>query len=78
MAPIFSNLRNFKTERDKPESYGIKSLDIYEIYHFDFSFFVVYRLVQKLQTLENVRATLLTLLVLSTFWFSASTDFFTQ
>jgi len=34
IAPIFWNLRNFETERDTSENYGIKSLDLYEIYQF--------------------------------------------
>jgi len=56
IAPIFSNSRNFETEGNTPEKHGIKSLDFQEIYHFNFSVFVLIRSVSKLQRLEIVRA----------------------
>ena len=48
-ASVFLLLRNFETERYTQEKHEIKSLDLREIYEFDFSFFVVSRFVPKLR-----------------------------
>jgi len=55
-APIFLRLRNFETERCTQEKHQIKSLDLKEIYEFDFSFFVVSRFVPKLRKFKKIGA----------------------
>jgi len=48
-APIFLHIRNFEMERYASEKHEIKSLELQEIYEFDFSFFVVSHFVLKLR-----------------------------
>jgi len=55
-ALIFLHLLNFETERYTQEMHGIKSLNLQEIYEFDFSFFVLSRFVQKLQKFKKIGA----------------------
>jgi len=53
-APIFLNLQNFETERDRSEKHEIKSLDLQEISQFDLCFIVVSSFVAKLREFKKI------------------------